>query len=615
MVDSGDLDALEQRQLDLENNVVELQNSLYHWRTWEAEYVDFRDKVSEMNEDATLEQFLAAGNAFGGSLVDVDEVHNIIVSHDARTRAQVVDALARRIDYAKQNVATIDKRLRAAVRELLAHVNDNNMFPLDVSDQQDPDSGTASFPVMEIMEELDEEDNVVSSSVNAPGDQASQLLEALKKAGVEDIPEDVTTKEVSTEATATTAKPKDNKAPTEGRTKKSEAGNDQPPKPAQSDELVTHEEIERDLAQPISLVTPEDRNQGYVTEVDESLEDAKLRSEILQYGIEEVGAIVAELEMDEEGSEVSIDEDDYSTTEEISEDEDEDEDEFGRSHTFLSEDYHQQMQQLEAKLNARSMLNVGKDADAFPEDVRQEIEQSSIPTETQPKADVKDSPKDEKPKKRVAFADELDIAPATKPDILPTTEKRTLPPQSEVPVLSDSVVERTDRTQETRQTSGPKKVSRFKSARSTTSTDEPVHQSSSENNPNPSNLAPSQPMRKQTNTIPSRTPPELFPAKPQDPKPFSTPITESPKPSVPRPPKGKTLADYLVEREVDSNVSAPEPDELDEEAHRRQIATEFFMAENRRRLQEEGITAEQEIVPLDTDDQPRISKFMAARMR
>lgn len=600
MGDSNDLAALEQRRLELEENILKLRKSLCHWITWEAEYDGLRDEISELNRDATPEECLAVGREFGGSLLNAAEVQNIVVGQRVtRTRAQIVDLLGRRIDYVKENVASVEKRLRAAEHELSV---------LGVMDQ-DSEDGTASFPVREILEELDEEGNVVSSSVNVPGDQASELLEALKKAGVEDIPENKTTKEPSTEASAT-AKAQNNQ-PLPEATRENEAGNDQPPQPDQSDQsdrFETGEEIEIDLKKPISLVTAEDRKVRAVTDVDESAEDAKLRREMIEYGIDEVGAIVAELEMDEEGSEFSVDEDDSDASE------DEKEDEFGRSHTFLSEDYHQQMRELEAKLNARGMLNMGKDTKVFPEDVRQDIEQSA-PNETQPEVDASDSAKNKKPKKRVAFAEELAIAPASMPSVIPTAEKRTLPPQSDIPVLSESVVERTNRTPESRQAHNePKKVSRFKSARSTASTNEPVDQSSTQPISNTSNPSESQPIRKQTNAIPSRTPPELFPAKPQNPKPFSTPITDTPT-STHRRRNSKTLSDFLVEREVDPNVAPPEPDELDEETLRREIATEWFKAENRRVLKEDGFTGEQETLPLDPDDQPRISKFKAARMR
>lgn len=602
----SDFDSLEERRLALEDNILQLQKSLYHWRTWEAEYDGLREEISELPEDASTNDFLAVGRDFGGSLVNEEELAKIIGLQQGITRScgQVVDLLGRRIDYVQQNVATMAKRLRAAEDEL---------YRLDQREQHASDNGSSGFPVREIMEELDEEGNVVSSSVNTPGDQASELLETLRKAGVENIPENATTTGALTAASSTAVEGQDSNtdgAPPPPR----DDTNSRPPAPTTTDTNGTAEVSDIDLSQPVSLVTPEDRKEPPVTDVDESPEEARLRREMLQYGIDEVGAIVAELEMDEDGSEFSIDEGDY----EFGTD-DEEEDEFGRSHTVLSEEYHQQMRELEAKLNARGMWNVGKDAQRFPEEVRQEIELPSSTPDAQPKEEVDNSSKGKKPKKRVAFANDLDIAPATEVSEAPVAEKKTLPPEPDVPVLSESIIERTD-SDRARATAyaaveGPKKVSKFKSARSTVASDDSAGQSSAQSTSKPSRSAESRSVRKQANAIPSTTPPQLFPATPQEAKPFSTPITDAPQPSAPRPPEGKPLADNLVEREVKPGAAAPEPDELDEEIHRRQIASEFYRARNRMIQQQGGFTGEQEIEPLDTEDQPRISKFRAARMR
>jgi unconventional prefoldin RPB5 interactor 1 len=365
------------------------------------------------------------------------------------------------------------------------------------------------------------------------------------------------------------------------------------------------QEEEIDLSKPVSLVTPEDRKQPPVTDIDESPEEARLRREMLQYGIDEVGAIVAELELDEEGSEFSIDEDDYDL-----DSDEEDDDEFGRSHTVLSEDYHQQMRELEAKLNARGMYNMGKNSQGFPQEIREDLERPSADDTQQ---ETPEGSKGKKPKKRVAFADDLDIAPAPE---APAAEPKTLPPQPDVQVLSDAIVERTGRTHEAPPTpeERPKKVSKFKSARASASADD-MTAPSTDSSKKPSKFAEAR-ARKQVNAVPSNTTPDLFPATPQEPKPFSTPITVPWEPSVPQPPEGKTLADKLVEREIAPGASAPEPDELDESIHRREIASEFYRVRNRMIHQQGGfVNNERETEPIEEEGQPRISKFRAARMR
>ncbi|CAL5873609.1 uncharacterized protein PFLUO_LOCUS7890 [Penicillium psychrofluorescens] len=598
-VPNPSLDALEEQRLTLEDNIFKLQKSLYHWRTWEAEYDGLRDEIGNLPNDALAEDVLAVGREFGGTLVNEEEVRVILGGKEGmtRSRAQVVDILGRRIDYVKQNIGTMEKRLRAAEDELDG---------LD-SNGHAPTQGETGFPMSEIMEELDEEGRVISSSVNTPGDDAPQLLDALKKAGVEDIPEAAAGKTgaigsssaVRGSVAQAPAQPAvDPEITTQGQQSAPEASG------ANVDDQV-------DLSRPVSLVTEEDRKQPPVADVSESTEDAKLRREMFQYGIDEVGAIVAELEMDEDASDVSVDEDyEYQT------DEDEDEDEFGRSHPVLSEDYHQQMRELEAKLNARGMWNMGKDSQSLPADVREEIDTPAMEQSGPANGNVDGPVKEKKPKKRVAFADDLDIAPAPNP---PVAGKRTLPPQPDVPVLSDSIVERTDNSQDTRPAApeAPKKVSRFKSARDTA-----PESVATDNIPTgkPSHFAESRGTRKQTNATPSSVPPPLFPATPKEPKPFSTPITETPNiPSVPQPPEGKTLADKLVERDITpGTAAAPEGEELDEEIHRREIATEFYKARNRLVHQNGGFVNddEQEMIPIEDEDPPkRISKFRAARMR
>ena len=600
-VPNQSLEALEQRRLVLEDNILQLQKSLYHWRTWEAEYDGLRDEIRQLKADATTDDFFAVAREFGGTLVNEEEMQTILGKNGVtRDRSQVVDLLGRRIDYVKQNVATMEKRLRTVEDELKA---------LDTTDQISTERG-ADFPMREILEELDDDGNVISRSVNTPGDQAPQLLEVLKHAGVTDIPDNVGANPITTETSSDTTTTNGNTS--EAVSARTSNCSDLSP---QVNSSAQDEEIE--LERPVSLVTAEDRKEPPVTDIDESPEEARLRREMLQYGIHEVGAIVAELEMDEDGSEFSID-DEYEF-----ESEEEDEDEFGRSHTVLSEEYHQQMRELEARLNARGMLNVGKDTQTFPEEVQREIEESAPVNDAPRDSAPENSGQTKKPKKRVAFANELDIAPVQEPPKreVSVAETKKRPSNPDVPVLTDAIVERTERTQEPQQAVAdvPKKVSRFKTARSTIQTAETESKSLAESPSNSSRFGVSRSARKQANAIPSRTSLDLFPAKPQEPKPFSTPITDtSAGPSAPQPPPGKTLADQLVERQIAPGAArAPEPDELDEEVHRRQIASEFYRARNHMIQNNGGFlnNNDAERVPIEADEQPRVSKFRAARMR
>ncbi|KAJ5173002.1 hypothetical protein N7492_005595 [Penicillium capsulatum] len=590
------LDALEQQRLTLEDNVLQLQKSLYHWRTWEAEYDSLRDEIRNLDDDATTDDFLSLGRDHGGELLTKKEMQTIVANQGApRSRNQIVDLLGRRIDYVKQNMEILEKRLKTAEAELYK-MNAQDGFPVE---------GAADFPMREIFEELDEEGNIVSSSVNAPGNYASDLLETLKKAGVSDIPDKTGTAQNATDT--------DSAGP-----EKADANHEEP----SSTSNISHpqkkngtaQDDDVDLSQPVSLVTLEDRKQPPVTDVNESLEEARLRREMLQYGIDEVGAIVAELELDEDGSDVSVDDDDNY---DLGTD-DEDEDEFGRSRIVLSEEYHQQMRDLETKLKARGMWNMGKDAQAFPEEVQEEMKTPPVEENGPAENAASDSAKAKKPKKRVAFADDLDIAPSEEPVSEKLPEKRTLPPKPDVPVLSDAVIERTDRTPETSTAVNPsKKPSRFKTARSA---GEPVRDLASEPTPpKPSKFAQARSLGKEPNIGVPGKPLDLFPARSEEPKPFSAPIIDDVHSSAPRPPQGRTLAEKLVEREVKPQaVAAPVPDDLNDETHRREIASEFYKARNRMIQSNGGFVDNDEatIEPIEAEDpRERVSKFKAARMR
>ncbi|OJJ40946.1 hypothetical protein ASPWEDRAFT_47629 [Aspergillus wentii DTO 134E9] len=596
-VPGNNLDDLERQRLELESNILKLQESLYHWRTWEAEYDGLKEEIGDLDDDATTDDFLRVGRDFGGTLVNEDEMKVILGEKQgmSRSRQQVVDLLSRRVDYVKQNVTTMEKRLRAA---------EDQLYALDSFEQRSTDTG-ADFPMTEIMEEIDEDGKVISSSTSTPGDQAPQLLEVLKKAGVKDIPEvpETGSKAAVSESTS---------QPEQKKEKKEEVDNASTKQEPTNTSLEADEDSETEFVEDIAPTNPpsDDQKERPVTDVDESPEDANLRREMLQYGLDldEVGAVVAELELDDDASDVSYDDGygDYDS------DEDEEEDEHGRTKgRVLDEEYHQQMRELEAKLNARGMWNMGKDTGSLPAEMQQDLDKPAV-VKVDHQPDESAQPK--KPKKKVAFADDLDIAPASKPAVA----EKTPPRQSNVQVLSDSVVERTEPAEKTVPTGPPKKASRFKSARKATAngasedTAPPLPPSNS--NTRPTELRSSIRKPDASSSLP------LFPAKPAEPKPFSQPISDVvEKPSAPQPPKDKIVADTLLEREVsEGDAIAPEADELDEQLHRKEIATEFYHLRNRKIQQNGGFVndEEPEIVPIETEEAPkRVSKFKAARMR
>ncbi|GAD99265.1 conserved hypothetical protein [Paecilomyces variotii No. 5] len=608
---------LERQRLELEKNVRQLQQSLYHWRLWEAEYDALKEEISSLSDDSTKTDFLRTGRELGGSVVTEDEVKVLLGEGQgvSRTKEQVVQLISRRIDYVKQNVSTMERRLRAAEDKRDALLSGEQ--PVTVTETGE------DFAMTEIVEELDEEGRVISSSTSTPGKEAPELLDMLKKAGVKDIaakPSSAT--EVSDEEEKSTEKEKGKEEEVHNKESKISAEDDAEKSKTERVETVMQKEqklVDQPKSSqmngvPMENVQESEELQVPVTDIDESPEDAKLRREMLAYGLNEVGSVVAELELDEDGSDVSVEEDydsyDYDS-------EEEEEDEYGRTTSkVLTEDYHKQMLELEKKLNARGMQNIGSDTSSLPEELRRDLETSMVVKVQQ---EQEPEEKKKKPKKKVAFADELDIAPEPEPKV---DEKKTAPKAPEVNPIADSIVERKSTASESKpETKTSKKASRFKSARSSGAVLTPDAVPSTVLGADKASL----PVRERPVSTPTPSLP-LFPAKAQE-KPFSKPIMsdiisdDTPR-NEPRPPEGRTLADTLVERDTSrTNAAPPQPDELDEQLHMKEIATEFYKMSNRVIQQNGGFLDDEEpaIVPLDdAPGQPptkKVSRFMAARMK
>lgn len=628
-----DTSSLESQRLELENNVQRLRESLYKWRLWEAEYDGLKDKIASLREDATQVELLQHGLAFDGSVVDEKEVRALVFSGlgnsaTARSRNQVTQLLDRRLDYVKENVRMMEKRLKNTEDERDKLLG-SELLPASGSGQRGVD-----YRVTEITEELDENDNVVSSSMSTPRDQASGLseaLEILKKAGVKDLPDQSTKVETATGADDINGTDIE---PTPKLTSKVEQSNDN---------IAPISGLQHDTA-PVYIQTSElDSEERLVTEIDEPPEDAKLRREMLAYSLNEVGTVVAELEVDEEGSEFSVEDEEYYCQPEYVESDDEDE--YGRTTSrVLTSEYHQKMQELEQKLNAKSLTNIGQDISVLPEEVRRELERpAAVKVELERDKELTEQ-NQVKSRKKVSFAAELDIAPAPRFPLSNTKPSFHATKAPEAPPVSLSIVEHTtnsrrgDNQATLTKSVKPKKVSRFKSVRNTgadastelifpeaalTSSNGTVKETSKESS--------------------SPTPFGLFPAGLREPKPFLQPIKDSitdklqsenmnasihapqrSSPLQPNPLGGKTLADQLVERDISTrNVHPPDSEEIDEELHRKQIATEFYDMANHKIFQNGGFLGNSEdeldIVRIDeaNEEEPSryVSRFMAARMK
>lgn len=579
------LESIERRRAQLQDSVEKLSAALHHWTTWEAEYTLFKDEIESAAtpSPADLRQIARDLDA---TLLNDKEVDDLLGS--GRDANQVVDRVQRRIDYVQQNSAAVERQLDAAEKQLAG---------VDVLLDPGVDN-EEGLPMMDIEEELDDEGNAVSSSVNQTGKGAAEVIEVLRKAGVRKaelekmqgagrptVEEE--TPSVSTEAPpATDPKPEvestrksaeappatESKSGVESRKKSVSFASEVDVEPAKGRAALEKDGYNEDLdalnftrgTKVIELDQDDNLVASYpIIPQGESPEDAELRRQMLQYGLSEVGQVVAELDLDHPTAEYSdFDDDDDDDDYDEDEDEDEeDEDEYGRSTAAgITDDYRQQMLALERKLNARMLENIGPQADDD-----QMIEQAEsvrlLKIQKDEKFDSTIDAAKPKPssssKKGVRFADDLDIS-------TPSTSTST-------PTISSTIIERPSQTtpQPPTAPSQPAKVSRFKSTR----------------------------------TTPLPTPP-MPPPNPQ-----------------PTGPAGLTLAPTIIERSPAAASTSPSaPDEFDPVVLDREIRQEYHKARNRFIQQQGGFKPSDEderspIVEERGGKTRKVSRFLAAKLK
>ncbi|KAK8182233.1 Prefoldin subunit-domain-containing protein [Phyllosticta citribraziliensis] len=562
------LSDLERQRLRLEDQLEQLRKSLRHWQTWDAEYEGLKEEIQALQEkdngEPSADQILAAGREFDGELVNEKEIRELLGTNQQRTAGQVIDVISRRQEYVQQNVATVQKQVEATEDRL------NKVLIISSPSLQDEEGG----PLMDIREELDEEGNVLTSSIHKAGESAPRIVEALRKAGITDLQgdENKQTGDEKEDAGKDADKGKSRATPWEPApppsdkihidlSKLAEAdGSSKPFGDASTQPSPTGEEPRRKKSvtftpdtkppaeekpappkpaaaapEPVKAKSPlssyanfkpgsrivelddDDRvvnaeRAGVVAPVipdNETPEEAALRREMLEYSLNEVGSVVAELDLydgtdddDEEEWEDEAD-DDFA---EDDEDEEMEEDEWGRSRPSVSADYVAKMRELEEKLNARMMENVGpvEPADADVNEVLQQAQgfhrlrvqtDEQIPPALLPRAPSQtqrhDSPLQSTPttttlspttEKKVTFADEVDVAPTTSAvaagDSDTGSKSASSPPPSQPAVtpVSDAVIERSTSSSTPQQpqqeptTTTKKRPSRFKSSRAATPT-------------------------------------------------------------------------------------------------------------------------------------------------
>jgi unconventional prefoldin RPB5 interactor 1 len=604
---------LERHRQILEENIEKLRKSLQHWQTWEAEYEGLKEEILAVQPAPSTTQLVRIGLEYEATLLDRNEIEDILglKTGMARNADQITSLLSRRIDYVQQNVRTVQKQLETAENKLVAATI---ISEPEVRNEE-------GLPLTEIIEELDEDGNEISSRVQTPGSAKPQLLEVLKKAGVKDlpaggpsIPKDLPSPSASNPQTAPAADIKPHERVIElGDEAEEPATSERPTKKGVSfteDTKPGPETQKSKTAQRIEEIMNIAKGQNEpitdpILPADESPEDSAMRQQMLQYGMSEISNVVAELDLEEGDSfsdEDYEDEDDYASSD--------DEDRFGRSTgKVVDDDLRAQMREIEERLGLRMMENVGPAGQVEEEEgdekygmVREGIgrisvkqEEDSGPSEAAEASEPKSALKKDSTsgKKAVKFAEELDISPAPEATVPKPAEDvgpKIAPVADIVERKAPSVPAVTDLPAPT------KKQSRFKSSRAVSAA-APV-----------------------ANGPLASAPLPLFPAKPAAPKPFSTPIAFAPA-SNPRPvptgPANSTLASTVVEREVEPQDVA-EPDEFDPAILNQQVATEYHRLRNRMIQRQGGFLQQEEsgIIPLTEEEggPKKMSRFKAARL-
>ncbi|EON68096.1 hypothetical protein W97_07244 [Coniosporium apollinis CBS 100218] len=544
---------LERRRLQLEESVVKLQLALRQWQTWDAEYEGLKEEILGFAGEPTTQDLVDIGTKFGGDLVNENEIRQLVGIDKGiqRSRTQVVDLISRRVDYVQQNVKTVQKQLGAA-EEKLGQV-------LVISNPEMTDE--SGLPLAEIREELDEEGNVISSTTSDPTESQTRIIQALRNAGVTDL-------EKSTDMSMP-SKPTQNQAASTF-TKSQDSADDLAYGRFKPGSKVIELNDDDEVIGSTAIIPDDD-----------SPEDAALRREMLEYGLSGVGSVVAELDLEDPDGQYSHSDDEFDDDYESDAEE---EDEYGRStRREVSDDYRRQMLELEKKLNARMLENVGPESEQNPlndyaEDARRLVIRKAN-TDTEP-----DVPKNtEKPaRKGVRFAEDLDISPAPEAasKAVESAATEALPRK---PVVSDAVLERTTAAQPTvSEEPRRQKTSRFKSTRGTSAA---------------------------TSSQPVKTVPVHLTA--------AAPTLRT----APEGPAGRTLSSAVVERSAaEGEAEPPDPDGLDPALLQQEVATEYHKMRNRMIQRQGGFMpseeeAEQDPLLEERDGKvKKVSRFKAARL-
>ena len=626
-MDEAALARVESQRLELQGQIAQLRKSLRHWQTLELDYEGLREEFSLLSEDCSAQEALEAAKDFEAELVDQQEIRTLFGFDKGarRSPAQVVDLLSKRVDYVCKNSSTIKKQLSDTEKK-------RNALLL----AKEPDyREEAGLPLTEVTEELDDSGNVVSSKLETVQSAAPQLMEVLKKAGVDNLVEKdgiVTTASgpdgiagLNTAMPLDSAVPNDNACQPSMEQPETETTEDLNDSPSFRNAIVQKSTSRADRShvaeRPLTERSKPDLDNDSILDSvdfpsnpDDTVEDAALRREMLEYAHGEIGPIVAQLELEDGVSDISYDEDNNqffldSEVDDEADGEDQSEDEYGQTKSpVISDKYRKKMENLEKKLGLKSMQNLGPEPD-LPTDVTNKFnkppaaEAARKAALERAEAAVKASGGNirldnverrlSKQSKKVSFADNLDVA--KEPEFQPshdTMNDRSSKSVS-IPPVRGSVVEQVPAASSADSpapsTPQPKKVSRFKATRDATP---------------------------QTPLLPP----------PQYPDSTSSSATKSDTSAR----SGDVMLAEIVERPgppTSRQTPPPDPYDFDESLHKQEIAGEYYRSRNKM-IQRQGgfvrdgeddnygeFTAALSLVDEETGKVRKISRFKAARLQ
>ena len=583
--DKDHLSDLERHMQILEEKTAKLQSSLVHWQKWYLEYAALKEEVAGLAPDPEPRAELARiRRDFDSDVLTRKEVDEIFGKHDLKPRGQILSVLSRRVDYVEQSMQAVQKLLAAEEHKLAA-----------AAVVAHPDAGTdesTGLPITDIIEQLDDEDNVVDYRLQSGGDVHPQVLEALKKAGISGPSEGGTDGTSAPAASAASGEEETGGRKNPGQ--RGQSGGSAPSRPNRKQVLVPDVEQDQEASSQKrkSVSFAEDTKPGHESAEavaarvtfereqimqnakelealdlssatipeDESEEDRELRRQMLQYGMSEIGPVVAELQLEEGDSE----DDDFSYDET---DEDDSEDDLGRSKTsVLTESYIERMKELEKRLGVQSAFT------AEPHRPQTELPEGGIGRiavrlpETTPSEG--DDGAGSSGKKSVKFAADVPEGKPEKPKVNP---------------LGDVLERESSPTVQPQTSTEPstKRTSRFKKERE----------------------------------LPATSSPSLPQGPHQVPDRFREALQPDTMPEIPTGPEGQIITNTLVEREVSSTPR--NPDDFNGELLYQAASVEYNRLRNREIQRQGGFMKEDEspISPPEPDEPPpRVSRFRAARL-